>query len=111
MGAAAAQIGDHERPIFAFQKILFLDPNDADVHSNIVNTLDKQGKLDEAMEAYAKVISIQTHYKAAFENISSAPFWVTFGKPNLNMQSTIFTILSKNIATSPAAIAPLATSL
>ena len=72
MGAAATQICEHERPIFAFQKMLFLDPNDADVQKNIVDTLDKQGKLDEVMEAYAKAISLQTHYKAAFENISSA---------------------------------------
>ena len=74
MSAAATQIGEHERPIFAFQKILFLDPNDGDVHNNIVNALDKQGKLDEAMEVYEKAVSLQTDYKAAFENISSAPF-------------------------------------
>ena len=72
MGAAATQLGENERPIFAFQKMLFLDPNDFYAKKSIGNTLNKQGKLDEAIEAYAKAISLQTHYKAAFENISSA---------------------------------------
>lgn len=111
MGAAAAQIGEPEQAILAFQKMLFIDPNDADAHNNIGNIFIKQGKLDEAIEAYAKAISLQTDHKAAFENIGSALSWVTFEKPNSNMQDIILKILSKNIGARPAAIAPAAISL
>jgi len=71
MGAAAAQIGEPEQAIFAFQKMLLLDPNDADAHNNIGNALSIQGKLDEALIAYGKALVIKPDFADAHNNIGN----------------------------------------
>ena len=59
MGASAAQIGQLDQAIFAFKRVLAIQPDSADAHNNMGNALKEQGKLEEAIEAYNKASSHQ----------------------------------------------------
>ena len=59
MGASAAQIGQLDQAIFAFKRVLAIQPDSAEAYNNMGNALQEQGKLEEAIEAYNKVPSHQ----------------------------------------------------
>ena len=62
MGVSAAQIGRLDLAIFAFRRVLAIDPSDAEGHNNIANAFSEQGKLDEALEAYRKALMLKPDY-------------------------------------------------
>ena len=70
LGASAAQIGQLEQAVFAFDKAITIEPNNAQAHNNKGNALRELGKLGEAIEAFNKAISIKPDY-AAFYNMGS----------------------------------------
>jgi tetratricopeptide (TPR) repeat protein/2-polyprenyl-3-methyl-5-hydroxy-6-metoxy-1,4-benzoquinol methylase len=72
MGAAAAQIGQLDRAIFAFQGVLAIKPDTPEAYSNMGIALADQGKLEAAIEAYYKALAIQPDYAEAYSNMGIA---------------------------------------
>ena len=72
MGASAAQIGQLDDAIHAFQKALSIKPDFAEAYNNMGNALYDQGKLDEAIEAYQKVFSLKPDFAEAYYNMGAA---------------------------------------
>ena len=72
MGASAAQIGQLDDAILAFQKALSIKPDYAEAHNNMGIVLRDKGKLKEAIEAYAKSLSIKPDYAEAYNNMGIA---------------------------------------
>ena len=68
LGSSAVQVGMLDKAINAFQKALFLNPNNATVYSNMGVALKDKGMLDEAIEAFDKAISINPNYTEAYYN-------------------------------------------
>ena len=72
LGASAAQIGQLDDSIFAFQKALLIKPNFYEAHNNIGNAFKDQGKLEEAIAAFKKAISIKPDFPEAYNNLGNA---------------------------------------
>ena len=68
MALAAAQIGQLDQAIFAFNKVIAIKPDYAEAFNNMGLALQKQGKLQEAIEAYNKALAIKPDYAAAHYN-------------------------------------------
>ena len=69
LGAAAAQAGQLDKAIFAFQRAIALEPNNADVHSNIGSALKDKGRLDEAIASYERALSLNPDHADALNNM------------------------------------------
>ena len=72
LGAAAAQIGQLDEAVNAFQNILSIKPNHADAYYNMGNALKAQGKLEESIASYTKAVSLQPDYTDAYYNMGNA---------------------------------------
>ena len=72
MGASAAQIGQLDDAILAFQKALSIKPDYAEAYNNIGNALKDQDKMKEAIEAFTKALSIKPDYAEPFNNMGNA---------------------------------------
>jgi tetratricopeptide (TPR) repeat protein len=72
MGASAAQIGQLDQAIIAFQKVIAIKPDYADAYNNMGNALKEQGKQAEAIEAYKKALAIKPEYAEAYNNMGVA---------------------------------------
>ena len=72
IGASAAQIGELDKSVLAFQKVLSIKPDYADAHYNMGNAFNDKGKLEEAIEAYNKALSIKPDYTEAYLNLGNA---------------------------------------
>ena len=59
LGAAAQKLGKFDEAIDAYQKVILLKPDLAEVYSNMGVALKEQGKFDEAIEAYQKALLLQ----------------------------------------------------
>ena len=70
LGAAAAQTGQIDLAIIAFQRVIAITPDHADTYNNIGNVLLKQGKLEETMAAYVKALSLKPDFPEAWNNIA-----------------------------------------
>lgn len=68
LGAAAAQIGNLDQAILAFQKVIALKPNYADAYNNLGNVLKDQAKFDFAIDAYDKALSLRPNFAEAYNN-------------------------------------------
>ena len=51
LSASAAEIGNHDQAIIAYNKVISLKPDHAEAYSNMSVSLQEQGKLNEAVEA------------------------------------------------------------
>ena len=71
MALAAAQIGQLDQAIFAFNKVIAIKPDYAEAFNNMGLALQKQGKLKEAIEAYNKALAIKPDYAAAHYNMGN----------------------------------------
>ena len=71
MGTSAAQIGNLDDAVHAFQQALSIKPDDAQVYYNMGNALKDQEKLEEAIDAYKKALSIKPDYADAYLNIGT----------------------------------------
>ncbi|MDA9813249.1 tetratricopeptide repeat protein [Planktomarina temperata] len=69
MGVSAAQIGQLDQAIFAFKRVLAIQPDYADAYYNMGNALKEQGKLEEAIEAYNKALAIKPDFADAYYNM------------------------------------------
>ena len=55
--------------IAAYEKIISINPNEANVYSNMGATLKSQGKYDEAISAYMKALAVNPDYFTAHYNL------------------------------------------
>ena len=69
LGVAAAQIGQLDQTIFAYNKALAIKPDYAEAYNNLGNALKEQGKLAEAIEAYNKALAIKPDYAEPYNNL------------------------------------------
>ena len=65
-------MGSSDQAIFAFKRVLAIQPDSADAHNNMGNALKDQGKLEEAIEAYNKALAIKPDYADAYNNMGNA---------------------------------------
>ena len=72
LGAAAAQSGELDKAIIAFETVISLKPDSADAYYNVSNALKEQGKLEEAIEGYNKALAIKPDYAEAYNNMGNA---------------------------------------
>ena len=72
LGASAAQIGQLDQAVQAFEKMISINPNEASSYYNLGNVLQEQGKLKKAIEAYNKAIALKSDYAEAYNNIGLA---------------------------------------
>ena len=72
LGAAAAQLGQLDEAVIAFQKTVSLKPDYAEAYNNLGNALHDQDKFEEAIKAYKKAISIKPDYAEAYSNMGKA---------------------------------------
>ena len=73
--------------------------------------LQKQGKQDEAIEAYNKALSLKPDFVEAYHNMSSALEGIIFNKPNRDFQKTITSILEIKLHARPNVIVRAGISL
>ena len=68
LGSSSVQLGKLDEAVNAYQKALYLQPNNAEVHNNIGVVFKEKGMLSEAIQSYNKAISIKPNYAEAFYN-------------------------------------------
>jgi tetratricopeptide (TPR) repeat protein len=71
-GTSAAQIGQLDLAIIAFQRVLDIKPNTPEACSNMGNVFADQGRLEEAIEAYKKALALKPDYAEAYNNMGNA---------------------------------------
>ena len=71
LAAAAAQKKDFDKAVYAFQKVIFLQPNNVKAHYNLGVILRVKGQLDDALRAYKSVIKIQPNHPQAHNNMGN----------------------------------------
>ena len=71
LGASQKGLGKSNDALKAFKKIS-LNPNNPDGFSNLGVTLQEQGKLDEAIEAFNKALSLKPDYAEVYYNMGIA---------------------------------------
>ena len=55
----------------SFEKALSIKPDYAEAYYNIGNALQKQSRLEEALEAYNKALAIKPDYIEAYNNMGN----------------------------------------
>ena len=71
-GASAAQSGNLDQAVNAFEKVVSLKPNNASSYYNLGNTLKDKGKLDKAIKCYKKVLALTPNNTEALLNMGVA---------------------------------------
>ena len=71
LGASAQKLGKFDEAIDAYQKVILLKPDLAEVYSNMGVALKEQGKFDKAIEAHQEALSINPNYAEAYSNIGN----------------------------------------
>ena len=72
LGVSLVKLGMLDQAIIAFQNVISLNPDYAEVYNNLGNVFKDQNKLDEAIEEYKKSISIKPDFADAYFNIGNA---------------------------------------
>ena len=72
LSVSAAEIGNHDQAIIAYNKVISLKPDHAEAYSNMSVSLQEQGKLNEAVEACKKAILFNPNYAKAYFNMGNA---------------------------------------
>ena len=71
VATAAAQEKNFDEATYAFQKVIFFQPDNVKAHYNLGVILKIQGKLDDALQAYKSVIKIQPNHPLAHNNVGN----------------------------------------
>ena len=72
LGAAAAQSGQLDKSICAFEKVIAVNPDSSESHHNIGIAYQKQGKLDDAIASYKTALSLKPDYAEACNKLGVA---------------------------------------
>ncbi len=71
LGAALKQMDQSADALMPMQKAAVLLPNDAEVYSNLGNTLTALGRLDEAEACYRQALQIKPGFAEAYSNLGN----------------------------------------
>ena len=71
LGTCAAQLGQSDQALLAFQEAININPENPKAHYNLGLALNGRNKLDEAAEAYKKAITINPDYAEAYSNLGN----------------------------------------
>ena len=71
LGISAAQTGQLDKAILAFQRVTAIKPDYADAYNNMGIALKEQGNLVEAEEVYTKALSLKPDHVEAYYNMGS----------------------------------------
>jgi len=69
LGALFKLMGRMSEALFAKQKAVELNSQDAEAHNNLANTLQELGRLDEAEASYSQAITLKPDYAEAHSNL------------------------------------------
>ena len=72
MGASAAQIGQLDEAILAFQKAVSIKPDYVEAYINLGNAFQEKGNLEEAITSFEEALSIKPDYAEAYYNLGNA---------------------------------------
>ena len=72
LGISAAQTGQLDNAILAFQRVTAIKPDYVEAYYNMGLALQDQGKLDDAIASYNKALAIKPGYAAAHNNMANA---------------------------------------
>ena len=111
LGTAAAQTGNLEKAINAFEKAISIKPNYAEAHNNFGNALKEQGRLEEAIQAFHKALLLKPDFAAAYRNIGNAFKDVKFNHSIPEIHKTIISLLDQKSSVRPKDIATAVISL
>ena len=67
-GVALNYLGKYNEAIVCYDKVVKIDPNNANAWGNKGVALDKLGKYEEAVECYDKALEIDPKYVDAWNN-------------------------------------------
>ena len=63
------EMGQLGKSLQAYQKALEINPDDAEIHSNLGVTLKEMGQLDKSLQAYQKSVCIQPEFAEGYYNM------------------------------------------
>jgi len=69
LGAALQEVGRLEESEASYRQAIALEPNYAEAHSNLANTLKEVGRLDEAEASYRQAINLKANSAEAHNNL------------------------------------------
>lgn len=84
-GIILYNLGQYERAIEAFDKVLELEPNDFTAYSNKGLCLNNLSKYDEAIKAYNEAIKLNPNNSGAYYN--KGLFLAKIGQYNLALEA------------------------
>jgi tetratricopeptide (TPR) repeat protein len=71
MGNAYSFLGQKEKAIECYQKVIEIKPDDDKAWNNMGNATDDLGQKEKAIEYYQKAIEIKPDYEAAWNNMGN----------------------------------------
>ena len=71
LGAVLKQTDRVSEAVFAGQKAVEINPEDAEAHNNLGNTLQELGRLEEAEASYRQAIALKPGYAEAHSNLGN----------------------------------------
>ena len=72
LGLSCIRIGENEKALLSFKKVVELNPDYTDAYNNIGYVLQLQGKFEEAIAAYERALAIKPDYAMAHNNLGYA---------------------------------------
>ena len=72
LSVSAAEIGNHDQAIIAYNKVISLKPDHAEAYSNMGIAFYYKGLLDEAILAFKEATSLNPNYYQAYNNLGNA---------------------------------------
>lgn len=111
MGSTLLEQGKVDEALESSNKALSLQPDFGEAYSNLGIALQEKGNLEEAISAYNKALSLQPDSAEAYSRIGLALRGMIFNEPNIDVQTTIYSLLNKKSYIRPMDIANAAISL
>jgi protein O-GlcNAc transferase len=72
LGYTVHRLGKLDEAIYCYLRYLDVQPEDVDVHANLIAALEAQGRYDEAIAAASRAISLRPDYALAHLNLGNA---------------------------------------
>ena len=71
MGASSARLGELNKAIFAFQRVVALTPHNIKAHFNLGNVYQDNGDFEKAIKAYSRLLALKPDYVEVLNNMGN----------------------------------------
>ena len=71
LGSTLKQTGRLSESLVISQKMLYLEPFDAEAHNNLGNTLEQLGRLEESQVSFTQAIVLEPNFPEAYFNLAN----------------------------------------